>query len=327
MDYSRFTAQGQPDWDEADTLFARAGRSLSSLDLLELERLAATHRRIAGDFAHARSHFPGTPAEQRLRALAFRGHQLLSTPAAPALPRLLRFFRHGYPALFRDSLRPLGASLAIFLLASLLGFVIATLNVDFCQLWLGPDALQGVRRGEIWTDQIGHLVPPSLLSAQIFTNNISVAFATWLLGATLGLGTVYLLAMNGLMFGSVLALTWRYELLDRLFAFISAHGPLELFLIVVAGAAGLQLAQGQLVWRNRPRAETLPAAARRSARLMAGTVPWFVMLGLVEGTVSPLMTLPTTAKAALGALLLGTFLAYALGVRPPPRPDLAEAPA
>ncbi|MCK6507140.1 stage II sporulation protein M [Myxococcota bacterium] len=196
--------------------------------------------------------------------------------------------------------------------------MLATLRPEFSQLWLGPDALAGVRRGELWTDSVGHLVPPSLLSTQIFTNNISVALAAWLMGATLGAGTLYLLGMNGLMFGSVLALCWRYELLGRLFAFISAHGPLELFLIVVAGGAGLQLARGQLSWQNRPRRETLPAAAADSARLVAGTLPWFVLLGLVEGFLSPVMTLETPLKAAVGLLLLGAFLAWTL-VRPPAR--------
>jgi uncharacterized membrane protein SpoIIM required for sporulation len=263
---------------------------------------------------------PGSRVEARLRALAFRGHQALSPPPARALPRLVAFYRRDYPAIFRRHLDAVGASLAVFLLATLLGFVLATLRPEFSQLWLGPDALQGVRRGELWTDSVGHLVPPSLLSTQIFTNNISVALAAWLLGATLGAGTLYLLTMNGLMFGSVLALGWRFELLGRLFAFISAHGPLELFLIVVAGAAGLQLARGQLSWSNRPRRETLPAAAADSARLVAGTLPWFVLLGVVEGFLSPVMTLATPLKVAVGVVLLGAFLAWTLGVRAPMEP-------
>ncbi len=156
------------------------------------------------------------------------------------------------------------------------------------------------------------MVPPALLSSKIFTNNLSVALVAWAGGALLGLLTLYLLVMNGAMFGSVLALASHFDLLDRLFAWIAAHGPLELFLIVVASTAGFELAWGQLAWRNRSRRETFAEAARSSMLLMAGTLPWFVLLGVVEGYVSPLKGLPTGAKGVLGLGLLLMFLAYAL---------------
>ncbi len=316
MDHARFLASGESAWQRAAQLLERARNDgLANLDLHELEELAAQHRRVVSDFALARTHFPGTSTEQYLRGLAFTGHRLLADRQDPAHIRLSRFLLHGYPRLFQQSAPAVLLSLAIFLVATLTGFVITALNPDFALLWLGPEALDGLRNGEIWTDSIGQLVPPALLSTQIFTNNISVAFVAWLLGALLGAGTLYILSMNGMMFGAVLALTWRYEMMDRLFAFISAHGPLELFLIIVAGAAGLMLAEGQLRWGNRPRSETFPAAARRSALLMAGTVPWFVLLGLVEGNVSPVMGVPTGAKVALGLVLLAAFLAYTLGLR------------
>lgn len=321
MDYARFLRQGEPAWEETARLLGRArAEGLERLDLSELEALAAGHRRVVGDFATARSHFPGTAAETRLRGLAFAGHRVLVSPRPALGPRLWRFLRHGYPAIFRQHLDAVGASLAIFLLATVAGFVIAAINVEFAQLWLGAGAVDGLRRGEIWTDELGQVVPPALLSAKIFTNNISVALIAWLLGAVLGLGSLYVLGMNGMMFGSVLALTWRYEMMDRLFAFISAHGPLELFLIVVSGGAGLLLAEGQLRWRNRPRAETFPEAGQRSLLLMAGTVPWFVLLGVVEGFLSPVMSMPTAAKGLVGVLLLATFLGYVLLSAPDPAP-------
>ena len=146
----------------------------------------------------------------------------------------------------------------------------------------------------------------------------------WAGGSLLGLGTLYLLVMNGVMFGSVVALSSHYDLLDRLAAWVAAHGPLELFLIVVASAAGLELAWGQLAWRNRPRRETFAEGARASLLLVGGTLPWFVLLGIVEGNVSPLPELHTAAKGALGLGLLGLFLAY---TRLPPAAEVRTLPA
>ncbi|RME23092.1 MAG: stage II sporulation protein M [Deltaproteobacteria bacterium] len=320
MDHARFVERAQEVWRQTEALLDRAGQEgLASLGFDELEQLAAGHRRVVSDYAFARSRYPGTATEARLRSLAFAGHRLLADRRAPTLPRLWRFLRTGYPSVFRECLPAVGLSLSIFTGATLAGFVIAAMRPAFATLWLGPDAIDQLRHGEIWTDSVARVAPPSLLSTRIFTNNIAVALMTWLSGATLGLGTLYLLIMNGLMFGAVLALSWRYELLSRLFAFISAHGPLELFLVTVAGGAGLLLAEGQLRWRNRPRALTLPAAARRSARLVAGTLPWFVLLGIVEGHVSPVMTLATGLKALLGAGLFAAFLTWVLAT--PSSPD------
>ena len=180
-------------------------------------------------------------------------------------------------------------------------------------MFLGPSHIAGLRDGSIWTDGLTKILPSSVLSSSIMTNNMSVALFAWAGGVLAGLMTIYLVSYNGLMFGSVLAIVWRYDLLDRLFAFISAHGPLELFLITVAGAAGLELGRGLVVSESRPRSVVFREHAARSVQLVGGTLPWFVLLGLIEGYVSPEMEIETWIKALGGLALLGGFLAYALG--------------
>ena len=318
MDYGRFTAEGAPHWQATTRLLDRLGRRRKGLDLDELDALAQGHRRVMGDYAVARTHFPGTAVTARLQRLAFRGHRALARIEAPWTRRLWRFLVHDYPAIFRAASGPLTVALAIFCGATLLGIVLAGVDPGFAEIFVGADAMAGMRRGEIWTDEVGHLVPPALLSSQIFTNIMSVALVACGGGALLGLGTLYLLVMNGVMFGSVLSLAAHYDLFDRLLAWIAAHGPLELFLIVVASAAGFQIAWGQLRWANQSRRESFAAAARQAVRLVGGTLPWFVLLGLVEGNVSPLMELATSAKAVLGLALLGMFLAYTRLPGPPP---------
>ena len=311
-DYAGFVARGEPEWAALERSLQRARGGLTALDLDEVERLAALHRRAMSDFSYARTHYAGTPVVPRLRQLAFDGHRLLAARREPALRRMARFFLVGFRERFQAARRHLLVALAVFVGATALGFIVATLQPSFINLFFGADAIDGIRRGEIWTDSVGSVVPPAVLSSKIFTNNITVALVTWAGGALAGIFTLFALLQNGMMFGGVLAACWRYELLDRLFAFIAAHGPLELFLIVVAGAAGLMLAEGAVSPGNRPRSESFSEAARDSALLMVGTIPWFVLLGLVEGYISPVMTLPTSLKAAVGAILIGVFLTYAL---------------
>ncbi len=315
MKYSELIRRGEPEWLALEDQLIRARREgLKGLSLDEVERLAALQRRVTSDFAYARTHFAGTEVVARLRQLAFDGHRLLAARPAPAHRRVWRFFTRGYPEVFQAARRHLTVALSCFLVAAALGFVIAAMEPGFLELYAGPGTVDSLRRGEIWTDYVG-MAAPAQLSSSIFTNNITVGLITWVGGATLGLLTLFELLFNGMMVGAMISVCWRYELLERLFAFISAHGPLELFLIVVSGAAGLMLAEGAVVPRNRPRAESFAAAGRQSVLLFAGTVPWFVMLGIVEGYISPVMSLPTPLKVGLGVILLGVFLIYALAPR------------
>ncbi len=318
MDYPAFLRRGGPDWEAAERLLGRVKTGgLGRLDLAEVEQLAAAHRRVLSDFAWARTHFPGTEAERRLRALSFQGHRLFTGVEPPWGPRLLRFFRTGYPEVFRGSLPALRAALSLFVFGLLFGFVLTGAVPSVGDLFFGAEGVAGLRRGTIWTDELGEAMPASVLSSFISTNNMGVAMKAWALGGLFGVGTALLLLFNGAMVGSLLALCWRYELLDRVFAFISGHGPLELTLIIVAGAAGFELTRGLLGSGNRPRSLTAAEGGRRSFLLMAGTLPWFVLLGLLEGNLSPRMDIPTPFKAALGIGLLATFLLYTLRVGSP----------
>jgi len=57
------------------------------------------------------------------------------------------------------------------------------------------------------------------------------------------------------------------------------------------------------------------AQAQRAWDLAGGTLPWFVLLGLIEGNLSPQMSIATGLKAVVGFSVMGLFLLYGLGAR------------
>ena len=320
MDYATFVRRGEGSWDRMEALVDDAGRDLGGLSADDLEALVAAHRAVVSDFAWARTRYPDASTTARLRALAFRGHQLLAAPDPPLPRRIWRFFSVGYPRLFQQTLPATVGATSLFCGATLLGVVVGGVNPDVARLFIGEEAIQGLAEGSIWTDQVGGSMPASALSTLIFTNNIRVALMAWAGGALAGLGSAGALLFNGLMFGCMLTVTWQFGMLDRLHAWVAAHGPLELFLICCAGGAGFTLARGLVDDRGRPLSQTLAAAGRRSVRLALGTVPWFVLCGIVEGTISPQMDLATSLKQGVGVLMLAVFLLYALAPRASGRP-------
>jgi uncharacterized membrane protein SpoIIM required for sporulation len=306
--YSKFVAAGRPEWDDVAAALRRLSKGgPAALGHGELEALAAAHRRVVADFAWARSTFPGSPAEAELRRLAFDGHRVLGARDVPLRERTITYLLDTLPSAFAQTRRERNVALATMGVGFVLGVVLATFDEAAAGWFIGPEQLDGLRHNRIWTDHLSSAVPGGVLAGFIARNNMSVALVAWMGGALGGLGALYVLALNGVMLGAIVAVCLRYGVLDRLLAFIPAHGVLELYLITVAGAAGLRLGAGLLVAGPRPRAETAAEAARVSLALAAGTLPWLLLLGIVEGFVSPL-ELPLPFELGLGVLLLLLFL-------------------
>jgi uncharacterized membrane protein SpoIIM required for sporulation len=61
------------------------------------------------------------------------------------------------------------------------------------------------------------------------------------------------------------------------------HGTLELSAIVIAGGAGITLGNGWLFPGSYSRIQSFVRAARHSVKVLASTVPLFVVAGFIEG--------------------------------------------
>lgn len=311
MDYARFVRLRRPLWDSFDGRLQSSGDRLDGLGYGDLEEMALRYRQVLHDHALADSRFPGTAAARRLRSLALEGTRRL-TGESQERGSLASFFLRTFPAAFQRHLGMVGLATLLFLLATAWGLALAVLRPDLGLTVLGPEALQGLEEGRLWTESLVTTMPPSVSSSGIATNNISVALMAWSGGILAGLVPLYVLLLNGLHLGAVLGVTMHYSMAGELLEFISAHGPLEITLILVAAAAGLAIGRGLVAAGDKPRGLALREAARDALSVLLGCVPWFVVLALVEVFVSPAPELPVLAKVSLGLALEAVFLTLAL---------------
>src|SRR5262245_65263248 len=110
-------------------------------------------------------------------------------------------------------------------------------------MFADPKLIATVERGELWTDGLLNVTPSAVLSVSILTNNIVVSFFAFCSGVIFGLGTFYLVGLNGLSLGAIFAFTGQHGLAGRLFDFVVAHGCVELSCICIAGAAGAYIGE------------------------------------------------------------------------------------
>jgi uncharacterized membrane protein SpoIIM required for sporulation len=312
VQYARFLRARSAIWDEFDERLRTAQKDPARTRYEDLEKVALLYRQVLHDHALAASRFPETGAMRRLRVLALQGTHWLNWDRGDRLPGLRQFFTQTFPSAFRAHLPHLAAATALFATALAFGACLAIVQPGTGTAILGPRAVEGLRQGHLWTESLVSTVPPAVSSSGIATNNMSVALAGWAGGAALGLGALYVILLNGFILGAIVATTLHYGLAGELLEFVSAHGPLEITLILATAAGGLSLGQALVAADDRPRRVALRRASRDALILLVGCLPWFVILGVVEATVSPAPNVPTSFKAALGLGLEAAFLGIAL---------------
>jgi uncharacterized membrane protein SpoIIM required for sporulation len=309
MSYPRFVRQRKPAWDEFDGLLARGRRE--PLSHRALETLAFLYRRILNDHAVVTHRFPRTAAAERLQHLALEGTHMLRLESGAHVVGPRGFFTRVFPRAFRRFLPHIGVAVLLFSTALLLGFSMTALRPRIGLALLGPQAEAGLKEGRLWTESLVTTIPPAFSSSAIATNNMSVALTGWAGGVLAGLGALHVALLNGFMLGAVLATTWHYSMAGALLEFVSAHGPLEITLILVCAGAGLGMGEALVSAGDRPRREVVGDAARSAVAVLIGCLPWFLLLGVVEGFLSPAPELPGILKLAVGLGLETLFLSIA----------------
>ncbi len=300
-------------WQELDALLATIEtKRLRALNRADLKRLGQLYRAVSSDLALAQTNFPQSDVTQMLNQLAARTHPFVYRSHSFTAAGLWRFFRVELPRTFRRNLHYFSLSAIIFCAAAILGAMGTLLNEEVAGIILGPQLVEYIHRREMWTENIFRVMPGSIMSVAIFTNNITVAFVTFALGMTFGVGTCYLLALNGLMLGCVMSLCWHYGMLDKLLAFITAHGVVEISIIIVAGMAGLMVGSALMNPGEHTRRDALAVRGNEAVKLILGTTPLLVLIGMVEGYVSPQPMIPAELKMALGLVLGALFYAHLL---------------
>jgi uncharacterized membrane protein SpoIIM required for sporulation len=341
MRFEEFVARRQESWRdlEAGIRQARRGR-LRGMSAEELERFGMLYRRTAGDLAIAARDFPGQPVTEYLNSLLTRAHPLLFRGPSPRLTRVVGFYAVELPRAVRAARRYLYASLGLFALGALAGWLAVVLRPDLVASLVPPQVLDGLAQGHLGNDALRQYAPA--LAAFIIQNNVLVSLVALVSGIGLGLPTAYLLASNGWMLGTLGAAVHQAGYDAGFWALIVPHGAIEISVIIIAGAAGLMIGDSLLRPGLLRRLDSLTRAAQRALVLALGAAPLLVIAGLIESFVTP-SDLAGGAKLAVGAVtgvLMWSWLLLAgrsrsrprAGVgRPAPAPSLdvpgAAAPA
>jgi uncharacterized membrane protein SpoIIM required for sporulation len=285
MNVKQFLKKHREEWNQLEqlvTTLSKRRRSITGDHISEFHQL---YQKAAQNLSYSQTYFPNDEVTLYLNGLVSKSHNLLYKDQVSSFKQVRHFFSTQFIGLLLEQWKFVMAAMILFAIGAI-GSFLAVMN-DPLHIYsiLPPEIAQGVDPEHLGKG--AGAVDSSLMSASIMTNNIKVAILAFAGGVTFGLLTVYLLISNGIIVGALAALFWHHGKSYVFWAYIVPHGMIELTAIFIAGGAGLLMGYKLFVPGKYSRIYQLKQQAKRSVQLLLGTIPLFVIAGIIEGYITP----------------------------------------
>jgi Uncharacterized membrane protein len=314
MKQGQFEALYQRDWQALATLIEQLEARKGSVSAEQLAAFAPLYRQVCHFHALAKERQYSSYLVDRLGDLVIRGHQQLYRRKQPLVHQFLRFIVTDFPRLVRQEQGYFWLATALLYAPALLLFLAVLWQPDLVYTIMAPEQVDKFEEMYNPANRTLGSARESSTNWQMFgfyiSNNIGVSFRTFASGLLYGVGSIFFLVFNGLLFGGVAGHLTNAGYTETFFTFVIGHGSFELTAIVISGAAGLKLGYNLLNPGNRTRVEALLQAGRVAIRLVYGVIIMLVIAAFIEAFWSSNNILVAWQKYFVGAVLWGVVIAY-----------------
>jgi uncharacterized membrane protein SpoIIM required for sporulation len=266
----------------------------------ETLRAIELYRALGRDLSIVRRTLPASRMTRALAQSYARLHAVIYRKPHNWRERLRSLFQDEIPQVVRELRGSIQLVALVFALTAGAGWWLINTYPDLIGLIASEEMIDGVEGGKLWTEDIVNVAPSSVISVGILANNITVSLVAFVLGVFFGLGTFYIIAMNGLMLGGIFAFTHQHGMSGELLKFVLAHGPVELSVICIAGAAGMMLGESLIRPTHLTRRESFRHAAGKTSKVLLLCALLLIVCGFIEGYVSPDPDYPMINRVVIG---------------------------
>lgn len=265
---------------------------------------------LVDDLSYAKTFYPFSNTVRYVNGLAAGIYLSIYRNKKEDSNRISRFFASDLPLTVRRHHRTMLSALLFFCLFIAIGVFSAIHDQTFVRAILGDQYVDMTERNIATGDPFGVYKDSNelLMFVRIATNNIRVAFYTFVLGISLGVGTLFMLFKNGLMLGVFEHLFFQHGLGIESLLVVFIHGTLEISAIVIAGGAGLILGNAILFPGTFTRLQSVRKGAKDAVKIMVTLIPIFIVAALFESYI----TRHTDMPVWMSITILGGSLAFVL---------------
>lgn len=305
MNEIRFLHTNKRRWEEFEQLIDKGYQA-------NPDKICDLYIQLTDDLSYARTYFPGTTTVAYLNQLTQKTHHLIYQHQPVKTNNIVKFWQCHFPLLVYTCRKEIFISLAIFIVAVLIGWVSGRHDPDFVNVILGEKYVNMTLANMENDDPMA--VYKSMNQVSMFLgislNNIYVSFLAFVCGIFTALGTGFILLKNGIMIGAFQDFFAQQGFLLEAVSTIWIHGTLEIFCIIVAGAAGIVMGNSFLFPGTYTRLHAFRIGATRGIKLVTGLIPFFLLAAFLEGFITRYSHAPYVLKFAIIGLSLALIVFY-----------------
>lgn len=300
-----FSKENYTRWQDTESI-------LKTKKVTNPDVLASLFVQLTDDLAYSQTYFPHSKTTVYLNQLTLLAHQKLYLNKKESKGRIYRFFKYEYPFLLHKHYPKIIYSALIFLIAVTIGAFSAHHDASFIRLITGDDyvhtTMENIEEGKplgIYDD-----MRPIPMFFMITLNNIKVSLLVFAAGIFYSVGTGFLLFQNGIMLGAFQYFFKTQNLLWVSAAGIWMHGTLEIFSIIIAGAAGLVMGNSLIFPGSYPRLHSLKNGALDGVKILLGLIPFFIIAGYIESFLTRHSEIQVLSMITIGLSLIIIILYF-----------------
>jgi uncharacterized membrane protein SpoIIM required for sporulation len=274
---------------------------LDSKGIVATEDISKLYIQVTDDLSYANTYYQGSSTAGYLNQLALKAHQHVYRTKKEHKNVIARFWGNTFPLIVYKHKRLVLFTALIFFAGVFIGALSSRYDSTFTQYILSD------RYMDVTRDNIAKNDPFAIYKSQnepamflmIAFNNIRVALISFVTGIFLIVGTVYFLITNGIMLGS-----FHYFWLENGYFVLSLrtvflHGFIEIFSLIISGAAGILIGYSFLFPGTYSRIDSLKRGSMDAAKIMIGIIPFFIVAAMIEGFVTRHYLMPAIVSVLI----------------------------
>ncbi|MCX2681457.1 stage II sporulation protein M [Galbibacter sp. EGI 63066] len=277
--------------------------------------LASQYIQLINDLAFAQTYYPKSKLIKYLNQLAAKAFQKIYKTKRQDTNRFTYFWKTEAPLIVYQYRRYVLYAFVLFFAFVSIGVISAAYDDTFVRLILGDHyvntTLENIEKGDPvaiyksgsnWGSFVG-----------ITLNNLYVGIKSFIFGVFGGLGTAWVLLNNGIMLGAFQYMFQAEGVLWESVRGIWIHGAMEIFAIVIEGAAGLVLGASILFPKTFSRIDSFKMGVKDGVKILISTFPFTFAAGFLEGFVTRYSnTMPNVVSGGIIVITLAIISFYYL---------------
>lgn len=308
MSQEAFVSRHLQGWQDLEELLDR-------LESGKIDRPVASfpgdYRRVCRHLAMARSRGYSQGVRVRLERIVERGYAALYRHRKDPWERIWEYVAGGFARDVRNQWPSLITACVFFWGTAAVCWLWVWAEPHMAAELLGIDELALYERMHTRElEDIREAESDLVMFGYYIFNNAGIGLRSFGAGLFFGVGSLLILFINGVVFGSVLSHMTNIGHGLQLFSFVIGHGAFELPAIVLSGMAGLKIGAAPIWPGRRRRLEAMMAAARESLGIIFGFTVMFIIAAVIEAFWSPQGFAGIGGRLAVGAVLWGLVVAY-----------------